>query len=256
MLLAVVPITAGFPHDRLLFFVGIGAMGLLAMLLVRLLDRSVTSGMGRLFAWILMVVHVGFAAPFQLLMNAAVASQESLYADPPRSLPEDPELEHQRLVVVNQPSAFYGQYVLLIRRFDGKPAPTRMLMLAPGTTSLVLERSSESALTIEAEDGWLGSAFDNVYRSAAKPFLESYQVTLSDVRIQLVETTLDGRPKKVRFVFARELEDESLRWVLYHDGRYVPFELPGVGERKVIEAVPFSLISVQWCTCEASTQSG
>ena len=40
MLLAVVPITAGFPHDRLLFCVGIGAAPLLAMLLARLFDRS------------------------------------------------------------------------------------------------------------------------------------------------------------------------------------------------------------------------
>ena len=40
MLLAVVPISAGFPHDRLLFCVGIGAAPLLAMLLARLFDRS------------------------------------------------------------------------------------------------------------------------------------------------------------------------------------------------------------------------
>jgi hypothetical protein len=241
MLLAVVPITAGFPHDRLLFFVGIGAMGLLSMLLVRLFDRSVTSGAGRLFGWVLVVVHVAFAAPFQVLMNTAVRSQEPIYSNPPRSLPDDPGLERQRLVVVNQPSAFYGQYIIAVRVFDGKPAPRSVLMLAPGTTSLVLERSSEDTLTIAAENGWIGSAFDNVYRNATKPFPENYTVTLSDVRIQVVETTLDGRPEKARFVFARGLEDASLRWVLYDDGRYVPFELPAVGERRAIAAVPFSL---------------
>ena len=108
MLLAVVPITAGFPHDRLLFFVGIGAAPLLAMLLVRLFDRSLSSGIGRLFGWALVVVHVVIAAPFQLIMNTAVASQEPIYANPPRSLPDDPKLEDQKLLVVNAPSAFYG----------------------------------------------------------------------------------------------------------------------------------------------------
>lgn len=81
MLLAVVPITAGFPHDRLLFCVGIGAAPLLAMLLVRLFDRSRSSRMGRVFGWALIVVHVVFAAPFQIVMNTAVASQEPLYAN-------------------------------------------------------------------------------------------------------------------------------------------------------------------------------
>ena len=80
MLLAVVPITAGFPHDRLLLFVGIGAMPLLAMLLVRLFDRSRSPRMGRLFGWALLVVHVVFAALFQVVMNTAIASQEPLYA--------------------------------------------------------------------------------------------------------------------------------------------------------------------------------
>ena len=109
MLLAVVPITAGFPHDRLLFCVGIGAAPLLAMLLARLFDRSRSPRMGRLFGWALLVVHVVIAAPFQVVMNTAVASQEPLYANPPRSLPDDPKLENQKLLIVNAPSAFYGQ---------------------------------------------------------------------------------------------------------------------------------------------------
>lgn len=40
MALAVVPATATMPHDRLLMLVGVGAMPLLGMLLVRLFDRS------------------------------------------------------------------------------------------------------------------------------------------------------------------------------------------------------------------------
>jgi hypothetical protein len=46
----------------------------------------------------------------------------------------------------------------------------------------------------------------------------------------------------VLFTFERGLEDDSLRWVRYEDGRYVPFEPPAVGQTAVIEAVPFSLI--------------
>jgi hypothetical protein len=243
MLLSVVPITAGFPHDRLLFFVGIGGMGLLAMLLVRLFDRSHSGPLGRALGYALVVVHFVLAPPLQVLMGTSVASQEPIYAGPPRSLPPDPKLEEQRLVVVNQPNAFYGQYTLAVRAFDGEPVPRSLLMLAPGTTTLLLERPSLNTLVVEAEDAWLGSPFDNVYRDPRRPFPPDYRVELSDVRIEVMESTRDGQPKKVGFTFARELENESFRWVLYHDGRYVPFEVPAVGEKRVVEPVPFTLLS-------------
>ena len=75
-------------------------------------------------------------------------------------------------------------------------------------------------LCIEAEDGWLNSPFDIVYRARTRPFPDDYQVQLSGVRIHVVASTPDGRPRKVNFTFERELENESLRWVLYEDGRY------------------------------------
>ncbi len=109
-----------------------------------------------------------------------------------------------------------------------------MLMLAPGTTSLTLEQLSSNTLSIDAEDGWLSSPFDIVYRARTGAFSENYHVQLSDVRIQVVAWTRDGRPKKVNFTFQRELEDESLRRVLYERGRYVPFAVPAVGGRAAI----------------------
>ena len=244
MLLAVIPISAGFPHDRLLFFVGIGAMALLAMLLVRLFDRSLTPGMGRrLFAWVLVIVHVVVAAPLQLMMSGAMAQQEPFYADAPRSLPDDPKLESQRLLVVNAPNAFFGQFTLIVRLLDSRPAPMSMLMLAPGITTLTVERPSLHSLSIEAEGGWVASPMDVVYRARTRSFHEGYRVNLSDVEIHVTALTDDGRPRKVSFTFQHALEDERLRWVRYQDGRYVPFEVPGVGETVVVDAVPFDLFA-------------
>jgi hypothetical protein len=243
MLLSVVPITAGFPHDRLLFFVGIGGMALLAMLLVRLFDRSLTSGIGRALAWSLVLAHVVLAPLLQLAMSSSVSDQEALYATGPRSLPDDPSLASQRLVVVNAPNAFYGQYTLLVRAFDSEPVPKTLLILAPGTTSLVLERPSSRTLTIEAQEGWLLSPFDIVYRSRSHPVPKDYQVTLSDVRIRVEALTEDGRPRNVRFEFDRDLDDHSLRWVRYENGRYIPFDLPAVGKSTTLDAIPFSLLT-------------
>ena len=242
MILAVVPITAGYPNDRLLFFVGLGAMGLLALLLVRLFDRKRTATVGRLVGWALVVVHVVIAAPLQVLMSASMASQEPLYAAAPRSLPDDTQLASQRLVVVNQPSFFYGQYLLLVRTMDSRPAPESLLLMAPGTSALTVERVSTSEVLIEAEDGYLNGPFDNVYRSS-HGFPEDYRLELSDVRIEVMSLTEDGRPRRVHFTFAVPLEDPSLRWVRFEDGRYVPFAVPPVGDSVTIEAVVLNLLS-------------
>ena len=82
-----------------------------------------------------------------------------------------------------------------------------------------------------------------VFRDSARPIPKGYEVQLSDVRIQVTAVTTDGQPKKVVFTCEKELKDESLRWVRYEDGRYVPFELPMVGQTIALDAVPFDLLS-------------
>jgi len=243
MLLSVVPITAGFPHDRLLFFVGVGAMGLLAMLLHRLFDREQSPTLGRSIGWVLVLVHVFVAAFLQIVMTTAMAAQEPIYAGPARSLPDDAALERQKLIVVNPPSFFYGQYDMLVRRFDGRPAPQSLLMMAPGITNLTITRASETTLSIDAEDGFLMSAFDDVYRGRSFPVPRDYRLELEDVKIAVVGFTDDGRPRSVRFAFNRPLEDDSYRFVRYEAGTYLPFNLPPIGGTHILGAVPFSLIS-------------
>ena len=146
-------------------------------------------------------------------------------------------------MVVNPPSFFYGQYNLLVPRFAGKAAPASMLLMAPGTSELSVERLSESSLTIEAKNGFHQGAFDDVYRASSRPIAEGYLVQLSDVRIEVLTVTDDGRPLKVEFTFEPSIDDEAFRWVRYESGRYVPFVPPVVGETTTVEAVPFSLIA-------------
>lgn len=142
----------------------------------------------------------------------------------------------------NHPSPFFGAYTLRVRALDSRPVPQSMLMLAPGTSSLVIERRSANTLSIETAGGWNGSVLDTVYRDPSRPFPEDYRVDLSGVRIRVEALTDDGRPRSVQFRFDRNLEDDALRWVEYIDGDYAPFDIPAVGESTVVDAVPFSLL--------------
>jgi hypothetical protein len=218
-------------------------MGLLAMLLVRLFDREATPAWGRLLGGAFVVVHVLIAAPMQMVMTRAMAAQEPLYVTPSRSLPDDPQLESQRLVVLNPPSAFYAQYTILIRRLDGRPAPSSLLLMAPGTSPLSVRRISENVLQVEAEDGYLTGAFDNVFRARSFPVAPGYRVELKDVRIEVQAVTGDGRPRQVEFTFHPSIDAPTFRWVRHESGRYVPFVPPPPGKTTRVDPVSFNLFA-------------
>ena len=46
----------------------------------------------------------------------------------------------------------------------------------------------------------------------------------------VLSLTEDGRPANVAFRFETPLEDESLRWICWQGGEFVPWAPPAVGE--------------------------
>ena len=236
MLVAVIPICATVPHDRLLLYVGFGASGLLSLLLHRAFERT-RGWPWRSFGWLLVLVHVMIAAPFQTIFALAPKSIEQTVKGPALGLPDDPELPNQRLVIVNAPSFFYAQGTMLVRRFADRPSPKSLLMLAPGITRVTVHRHAPSAVTVEAEEGYMISSLDDVFRRQSDPIADD--ISLTGVDITLTKKTTDGRPKAATFTFVADLEDRSLRWVRYEGERLVPFEIPDVGETVVLPAVDF-----------------
>lgn len=59
-------------------------------------------------------------------------------------------------------------------------------------------------------------------------------VPLSRMTIQVTAVTQDGRPAEATFRFAVPLEDPSLRWVVWQNGGFVPFNPPRVGQKVVV----------------------
>ena len=54
--------------------------------------------------------------------------------------------------------------------------------------------------------------------------------------VEVTELTNDGRPAEASFEFAVPLEDSSLRWLKWKDGRFEPFVLPEIGETIEVHA--------------------
>jgi hypothetical protein len=115
--------------------------------------------------------------------------------------------------------------------------------MAPGTSTLVLERTSKDSLVVDAEDGYLRGAFDNLFRAESFPILPGYRVELTGVGIEVLALTGDGRPRRVKFTFEPSIDAETFRWVRQESGRYVPFVPPAIGKTTRLEPVAFRLFA-------------
>ena len=63
------------------------------------------------------------------------------------------------------------------------------------------------------------------------------RVAYGDATIEVTEVTGDGRPAEVAFRFEVDLEDPTLRWLQWHEGVYVPYVPPAVGETEILPSV-------------------
>ncbi len=237
MLLAVIPICATIPNDRLLMFVGIGAFGLL----VRFWHATFAADglRPKLAPWRMIAVTVAVllglthlvASP--LLLPARVKAMtlvQSLYI----TEPFEETIKTQDLVVVNSPVPMCASYCMLQHDLKGLPSPRAVRTLAPGMNPVVVRRTDLHTIEVEPEGGYL-VLLDRLFRNKGNPlkFGQKIQVARMTATVLSVE---DGRPKNVAFRFETPLEDESLRWLVFRDGRYVPWTPPKVGEEVTVRS--------------------
>ena len=233
MLLALLPACAALPADRLLFFVSLGAMGLLA----EFLAGGLAPGLRRREAWanhgltgLLLALHLIISpvllpvtAFSPLLLGGLAHGLEDAVA----SLPTGPRLAQQTTVIVYAPNFADTGYIGLLRPALGLPAPARVRGLASGLGAVRLTRRDAHSLLVST-DTFL-SGYDSVFRGADHALALGEVVDLGDLSATIEAVTGDGRPATVAFRFAVPLEDASLAWFRWQAGLYVPFTPPPVG---------------------------
>jgi hypothetical protein len=231
MLLAALPPSAALPANRLLFFVGLGAMGLLA----RFLLADAGAGARRLAARSLLVVHLGLGPlllPLTAYSPALLGGAEAALA----TLPSDAGVRRREIVVVAAPSAFSLSAIGSVRAEAGVPAPARSLLLAASLGRVHVTRPDASTLVVRPEGGYL-LGFEGVFRAPWHPFAPGEQVRLGDVTARVAAFTADGRPAAAEFRFDTPLEDPARQWFVWQGGVYLPFTLPPVGGERWVEVL-------------------
>ncbi len=244
MALSILPACATFPSDRMLAFVGIGAMALIAQLIVDGLgmpasedQRAVGSRrVARQLAVVLVGIHL-VIAPAMLVGRSALPAgpawlRDRLYM----AGPLDESVQSQDLVMVNPPEAIglTGSLVTWAGNDDPLPLHTRVLA-SSAMRPMHLYRPDANTLVVRPEPGFLAGRLDRLFRGEWRPFARGDEIVLTGMTVTIIEVTPDGRPAEARFRFSVALEDPSLRWICWKDDRFQPFTLPAIGERVTLD---------------------
>jgi hypothetical protein len=240
-LLSTVPAVATFPCGRLLLLPGLGLLGLVALVVEGVIDRTRTwrPGPARWSA-LYVTAWVGgghlFACPLLLVASSCqLVVLEHIVARYSDALGDDPALAGQRVMVVNAPDAFFTYYILGQRVTAGRVYPRALSVVAGGTRPLELTRRDARTVVMRAEEGFYHSPTEVLTRSLGSPMPVGTRVVLSEMTVEVTKTTATGVPTEAAFSFTTPLEDASLRWVEWRGRTFVPFALPAVGEVRRIE---------------------
>ncbi len=246
--LACVPIAGTFPADRLLGYVGLGSMALVAMLVADR-ERARAGELAPQPAWVrgsiavLVFVHL-FAAPLLLPLRArsmeTVRGTLELFE---HAVPRDPSIRGKHVVVAFAPNDGMVSYLPVTRAAEALPAPTSVRLLASSVGKLRYTRPDDTTLVVEAERGLLSTVGERMVRSTTRPFAVGDRIELGhdeQVATATVEAiTADARPQRVRFEFTHPLGDPRHVWLAWQTLGFGPWQPPAVGE--TIEVAGFDV---------------
>jgi hypothetical protein len=241
--IALVPATATFPANRLLTFVGFGAMGLVASFLGAL--RSARPPRWRTAVAAALVVTHLVIAPF---MKPATAYGMKIYGRPMEvaaaSLPSSGDLAEQDLLVVSAPEYLtYVTFLPSMQHANGRPLPRRMVGLLSGEVEAEVSRRDARTLQVRVRGGLFDDYLGRLFRSDRHPLRAGDVVDLPRMRVEVLDADERGQPTELLFRFPVPLEDPSLLWVVWKDRGYVPFAPPADGETLLVPA-PSSAVAL------------
>jgi hypothetical protein len=241
MVLAAVPVASTFPADRLLSFVGLGAMGLVAQLIAAAVRHRDQLGDGRLrrfacgfVALVMVLVHLVLAPPLLVLRSRSMVAVARVIDRADAGIPRDPT---RTVIIAAAPSDALAGYTPIMRRSRNEPAPAHLYWLATSTTAVTFERLDARTLRVTPEQGFLRYEVDRMMRTRA--FVVGETIPLTGLSIEIERITPDGRPLTVLAHFATSLDDPGLSWLRWEGHTYVTYRPPPIGARETLPAIDF-----------------
>ena len=241
MLLAAVPSCAAYPNDRLLFFTGIGGMGLVTQYLMRAMkslkerkspfpERPLWAAKTLFVLWV--AVHV-ILGPLML----PATSLTSFFFERPIhwGAVSFPNHVKGQVIIVNLPIDMMQTYILLTRASQNKTVPANTRLLSAGLAAVEIEGIDPHTVLVRPEKGLLSSPWGRAFRDTTLLFKPGYSRRLEGMAVLVTKTTPDGRPAEIRYTFDKLLHDPGLQWITWSGHGFVPFKPPAIGERIMLK---------------------
>jgi hypothetical protein len=243
--LAAIPFCAALPSNRHLFFTGLGSMGLIACFLAQVLEKPAwfVPCWGRPRALLAGIWFFSCAVVYPLLFAPAtlmnIILQKPLTLAAETIAPQNDDCLSGQTIIVSVPYDQMLFYLPFIRAAHGQPSCLNTYLLSAGLQPVEVQRADERTLVIRIQNGMLKGAWEQSFRDSAAPLEKGYTRQLPGFSATVTALSDGGLPAEIRYVFNKQLEDHSLRWVTWSDKGFVPFVLPAPG--KTVRVNPLSL---------------
>ena len=245
MLVSLVPACTVAPSNRLLFFVGLGAMGLLARIVAGVIDHEMEAvtptGRGRFYrsvAKVCLVMHLVSAPIILLAAPFLMKRMENRMSRAIQSLPADPAVKGQEFVVINTPDfLMHVMNIRVVTALEGGPLMRRVRALSSGPTALEMSRLDDRTLRVRAAEGLSCGPIGKLFYDPRNPTSVGDVVRLTGMTVEVTAITDDGRAQEAIYRFSVPLDDPSLRWLQWREGVYIPFNPPPAGESILVRRV-------------------
>jgi hypothetical protein len=232
-MLALLPMAASFPSDRLLLFVGLGVMPLLAGAFLRVLCQlsratgsAQTLTVHNALAFAFFAIH-GLLAPALLPFRAAqmgrmARAEQSAFQQLAAAADAS-----KILIALNTPSLLLTSYAQLRSGDGSRPRFASLYVLSATDSPVSVTRTGVRELTLHADLGFLRAPLERHYRGNPAPFARQRRVALIGLMADVIALRADGRPASVRFTLLQDLS--AYVFECWANGAFRRCELPALG---------------------------
>lgn len=246
-LLAVLPVCASIPGDRLLLFVSVGMMGFVAELLAwyqpawrrrtvlppgharRLVvaSRAIVGGLT-----LRRIVLALLLLPWRTHSMDILA----IAGDDAEAAIDRFGREADTVIFVAVPASPAVSYLSARFSLNHRTIPAHIRWLAENRDPVRVTRTGPATLRVAPASGFLASADERLYRDDSRPFQVGDTIRLSELTVTIASLTEDRRPASVDFAFDGPLEQPGRLWLTWRSDRFERFPLPALGGSVMLPA--------------------
>jgi hypothetical protein len=245
---ALLLVCATYPHGRLLFYVGLGAIALLSQIWHGLVEGASWLPAAALFRKLAtplvasaMGVHL-FISPLLLpVMACSVWFLSTPIERAVNQLGTQYARSDRDLVVLTAPEYFYVKLLVPVQALKQRPQPRRLRALGFGAVRTTVERLDDRSLELRYKGGILQTRLMQLYRDARIPMVVGEKIELTGLSIEVTEVTGDGRLSAARFRFDESLDSPRLQFVYWDGDGFAPFTIPPIGQRRELPLATLAL---------------